>query len=157
MWIFEKIKTDLDDFVGPYETSSTLILNLKCSRQTTTEILAGFKTSQWEKQISTILSDCGISWSLQQKTLFARKTCRWCWYQQCPKTWMNNSNRLTRWLMKLTEQIERFVWFCCRTLWKSQKVQMIKSEQLQRRRRTRTFNQLWMWTINMKHSSTYLM
>ena len=27
-----------------------------------------------------------------------RKMCPQCWYQHCPKTWMNNSKRLTRWL-----------------------------------------------------------
>ena len=34
--------------------------------------------------------------SLQQKTWLGRKTWPQCWYLQCPKTWMNNWNWLTR-------------------------------------------------------------
>ena len=35
---------------------------------------------------------------IQQKTLLERKTYPHCWYQHCPKTWMNNSSWLKRWL-----------------------------------------------------------
>ena len=54
------------------------------------------KILQWEKQISTSLCDWGISWSMQQKILLERKIWPQCWYLQCPETWMNNSNWLTR-------------------------------------------------------------
>ena len=53
LWTLEKVITDFDDFFGPKVTPTIRMLNLKCSREVTTEIFAWFKISQWEKQIST--------------------------------------------------------------------------------------------------------
>ena len=57
-----------------------------------------YKMSGCEKQTSTNLCDWGNSWSLQHKTSLETKTCPQLWYQHCPKTWKNKSNRLKRWL-----------------------------------------------------------
>ena len=32
---------------------------------------------------------------IARELLVERKTCRQCWYQNCPKTWMKDSNWLT--------------------------------------------------------------
>ena len=105
-----------------------LVSNLECSKETETDTFALSKNSQWAKQVSTSSSDWGISGSLGQKTLAERKTCPYCWYQQCPTTWMNNSNWPTRWLTSLTEEGKVFVWFCCGTIWTNERFHLLKSE-----------------------------
>ena len=66
MLTLKKDKTDLDAFLGPKMTPTTRMLNLKCSRETTTENFAGSKISQWQRQNSTNSCNWGISWFLQQ-------------------------------------------------------------------------------------------
>ena len=156
MGTLENIKTDLVDFVWSKLTLTTWMFNSKCTRQTTTKHFAWSKNSRWEKQISTGSYDWGISWSLQQ-TLVERKACHQCCYQQPSKTWMNNSNWLTRWLKQWTKQIERLVWLCCSTMWKSQRVQMFNSDYQQIRSRKTNFNKLLMWIVHLKNIFIYLM
>ena len=75
----------------------------------------------------------------------------------CPMAWMNNSIWFTRWLTLWLGQTARFLWLCCGKLWTSQRVHMLKSEFLQGWRRTRSFNQMYMWIINGKNLSVYVM
>ena len=113
MWSLENVKADLDIFLGPKMTPYTRMSKIKFSTETTKETFAFSKILQWERQISTSWCNWGISWLLQQKIFVERKTCDQRWYPQCPKTWMNNSNWLTKQLTLWTEQIEKFVWLCC--------------------------------------------
>ena len=101
MWTLEDHMTDLNNFVGPKMTPTTGMLNLKCSWETTSKIWwksDWWKTLKRERRISTSSCDWGISWSLQQKSYVEKITCLQCWYQQCTKTWRNNSNWLLKWL-----------------------------------------------------------
>ena len=51
---------------------------------------------------------------------------------------------------------ERFLWLCCGTLWTNLRVPVLKSDDLQGRRRTRSFNKLSMWIIKLENLSFYL-
>ena len=64
-------------------------------------------------------------------------------YQQCPKTWMKNSNWLPGWLTFWIVQTERYAWFCV-TMWISQRVHKLKLDYLQERWRKICFNKLIM-------------
>ena len=150
MWTLQNVKTVLDSFLGPIMTPATFMLNLKRSRQPTTESFSCSKISLWEKQFSSSSCDWATRWPLQQKTSAESKTCPQCWYQHCPQTWMNNANWLTR-------QKEKLVWLCCGTLWKNQRIHFLNSHYLQGGRRTKSFNKLIMWTMNLKNFSIYLL
>ena len=87
----------------------------------TTETLTWSKTLQRERQISTSSCLWGRRWSLPQKRLIEGKTCPHCWYQQCPMTWMNNSNCFTGGLTLWIALTQNFVWFCSVTMWTTQR------------------------------------
>ena len=157
MWTLEKVRTGLDNYLGPKMIPTAWILNLKCSRETTTETFDWSEISQWEKQISTNSWDRGISSPLEQKTLAERKFCHECWHQQCPKTRLNNSNWLTRRLMLWKKETEGCEWLCPDTTWGIQKIQKLKSHSLHGRRMTRSFNKLFMWFRDFKKLKIYLM
>ena len=50
---------------------------------------------------------------------------------------------------------QKDLWLCCGTMWISLRVHMLKSDCLQGRRRTRSFNKLSMWIINLRSLSIY--
>ena len=62
---------------------------------------------------------------------------------------------------KVVDVVDRpyksIVWLCCGTMWTNRRVHMLKSDYLQGRRRTRSFNKLSMCITNMKNLSIYLM
>ena len=95
---FCKSQPDLDNFLGPKMIPTTWMLNSNYSRKMTTKSSDWSKILQWQRQIATYLCGWGISWSWQFKTLLEEKVWPQWWYLQCPKTRMNNSNWLTRWL-----------------------------------------------------------
>ena len=53
MWTLDIVKTDLKDFFGPRRTSTTSMLNLNCSSETTTEKFSWSKLSHWENHIES--------------------------------------------------------------------------------------------------------
>ena len=88
-----KCQNTFENFLGPKTVQNTWTKDSKFSKMTKTKIFDWHRTLQFERQISTHSCDCGISWSLQQKTLVEREACWYqCSYQQCPKTKINKSN-----------------------------------------------------------------
>ena len=139
---FGKTQNRFGQFFPLKGTLTISMSNILCSGETTTKTFARSKISEWEKAVSASSCYWGIRRSLQQKTLIQRKKCLHLCCQDCPKTWMDNWNCLTRLLTYWTEQIETLMWLCCGTVWTSQRVHLPKSEYLQGKRMARSFNKL---------------
>ena len=104
----------------------------------------------WESQISANSCDWGIGWSLHRETLAESKICPLYRYQQCPKTWTNNSNCLTWWLLTLwIVQTNSHARLSYVTVWTNERYQMLKSDHLQEKYRNRNSNNFFMWTLNL--------
>ena len=61
MWTLVNAKTDLDQFLGPKNLSTTWTWNSKCWRGTKTNCFDWHKTWQWERQIILSILDWEIS------------------------------------------------------------------------------------------------
>ena len=70
---------------------------------------------------------------------------------------MDEQLKLAHKVVDVVDRAAIFVWLCCGTMWTSLRVLLLKSDYLQGRRRTRSFNKLFMWIINLKNLSIYLM
>ena len=71
---------------------------------------------------------------------------------------MDEQLNLTHKVIDVVDRANRKICVTLRcTMWTSLRVLMLKSDNLQGKRRTRSFNKLWMWNKHLKNSSIYLM
>ena len=157
MWTLENVKTCLDDLRCPKMTPTTWIVNVSVQERWQQRLLPCPKSHNGRSRFQQVHAIEESAEHCSRQTLLKRKSCPQSWYQQYPQTQMNKSKWLKRWLTYWTEQIKRLVWLCRGTIWRSQKVHMLNSNYLQRTRRTRSFNKLFVWIINLKNLSIYSM
>ena len=97
---FGKNQDRWDNFLDAKMNANNWTWNTNSSRKMTKDFFNLYKISHWESQRSSNSCIWDIFWSMKQKTLAERKICLQYRYQQCPKTWTNNSNCFT-WLLAL--------------------------------------------------------
>ena len=157
MWTLANVKTDLDNFLGPKTIPTLWMWNSWCKSiqerwqervPTGPKSYSGRARFQPVYAIEESAGQCSRKLCSRRKIDPSADT-----YNVQRHGWTTQTGSQGSWRSGPSKQ--RFVWLCCGTMWTSLRVLMLKSDYLQGRRRTRSFNKLSMWIINLRNRSIY--